>query len=66
MGNDRHRDPARLLLPRQPPDRLLDDKGRQARPTSDWPDPFIMNADGSHIDHLTRTNNWEGTAAWGR
>ncbi|HXY84593.1 MAG TPA: hypothetical protein VEH52_03845, partial [Gaiellaceae bacterium] len=41
-------------------------RGAKAGPTSDWPDLFIMNADGSHIDHLTRTNNWEGTAAWGR
>ena len=34
--------------------------------SSDWPDLFTMNADGSHIRHLTRTKNWEGTAAWGK
>jgi Tol biopolymer transport system component len=40
--------------------------GATLSPSSDWPDLFLMNADGSHIHRLTRTENWEGTAAWGR
>jgi Tol biopolymer transport system component len=41
-------------------------RGATAGPDSHWPDLFIMNPDGSHIHHLTRTRNWEGTATWGR
>ena len=31
-----------------------------------FPDIFLMNADGSQITSVTRTRNWEGTAAWGK
>ena len=32
---------------------------------SDWPDVFVMHADGTHITRVTRTKNWEGTPQWG-
>lgn len=34
-------------------------------PGSDWPDVFVMHADGTHITPVTRTKNWEGTPQWG-
>lgn len=40
------------------------DGGTQG-PGSDWPDVFVMHADGAHIIPLTRTKNWEGTPQWG-
>ena len=32
---------------------------------SDFPDVFVMNADGSGMKAVTRTKNWEGTPSWG-
>jgi Tol biopolymer transport system component len=32
---------------------------------SDWPDVFVMHADGSHITPVTRTINYESVPQWG-
>lgn len=32
---------------------------------SNWPDVFVMHADGTHITPLTRTKNYESVPQWG-
>jgi len=39
--------------------------GATQGPASDWPDVFVMHADGTHITPVTRTKNWEGVPQWG-
>lgn len=34
-------------------------------PASNWPDVFVMRADGRHVTPVTRTKNWEGSPRWG-
>ena len=34
-------------------------------PASNWPDVFVMGADGTNITPVTRTKNWEVEPRWG-
>jgi Tol biopolymer transport system component len=41
------------------------DHAATATSGSDWPDVFIMRADGTDVTPVTRTKNWEGAPQWG-